>query len=282
MPVFAAVCAGLGTWLLSSALIGGRRSIRPEPLLARRARVVPSLRDVGADLLIGALSAAGGASVGVALFGAPLPALALGAAAAVAPRRARSRASARRLEVARSSWPQLIEELRILTGSLGMSIPQALIDVGRRAPAALRPAFAEAERAWLLTTDLPRTLQVLKDELADPAADSICETLLIAHELGGSGLDLRLAALADDRDRDLQHRRDAEARQAGARFARRFVLLVPAGMAVAGMSVGTGRAAYSSASAQIVVLIAIAMVLACWAWAGKIMQLPETPRVLDR
>ena len=36
----------------------------------------------------------------------------------------------------------MIEEIRILTTSVGRSIPQALFDVGLRGPLELRPAFA--------------------------------------------------------------------------------------------------------------------------------------------
>jgi tight adherence protein B len=279
MAALAALAAGSGTWLLLTSVLDGRRHL-VDPVRAQR--LASTFRRALPALLPAIAAAVTGAAAGWVMFGTPLPALAFAGFASTTPGRARKRATIKRLELARAHWPQLIEELRILTGSLGHSIPTALFSVGRRAPAALRPAFADAEREWLLTTDLERSLCVLKERLDDATADTICETLLIAHEVGGSGLDVRLSALAEDRDRDLQHRRDAEARQAGARFARRFVLLVPAGMAVAGMSVGTGRAAYRSPGAQILVLLAIAMVVGCWTWAGRIMTLPIAARVLDR
>ena len=47
----------------------------------------------------------------------------------------------------------MIEEIRILTGSLGRSVPQALFEVGRRGPEELRPAFEAATRHWLVSTD---------------------------------------------------------------------------------------------------------------------------------
>ena len=169
----------------------------------------------------------------------------------------------------------------MLTSSLGRSVPQAVMDVGRRAPIELRPAFRAAEREWLLSTDFARTVDVLKRSLADPTADAACETLLVAHEVGGTDLDRRLEALIDDRIQDTQGRKDARAKQAGARFARRFVLIVPAGMALAGMSVGTGRAAYQTATGQALVVAAIAMVIGCWVWAGRIMVVPEEQRVFD-
>jgi tight adherence protein B len=121
---------------------------------------------------------------------------------------------------------------------------------------------------------------VLKERLADPTADSACETLLVAHEIGGGGLDRRLAALVDDRTQDVQGRKDARAKQAAVRFARRFVLIVPVGMAVAGLSIGTGRAAYETPLGQLAVVLGIAAVVGCWLWAGRLMRLPEEERVL--
>jgi tight adherence protein B len=173
----------------------------------------------------------------------------------------------------------MIEEIRILTSAVGRSIPQALFDVGRRGPTELRPAFAAAQREWMISTDLDRTVAVLKVQLADPTADAALETLLIAHELGGTDLDNRLEALIEDRIIDTQGRKDARAKQSGVRFARRFVLLVPFGMALAGMSVGNGRDAYQTASGQLLVLFAIGMVVLCWLWAGRLMKLPEEERV---
>jgi tight adherence protein B len=128
----------------------------------------------------------------------------------------------------------------------------------------MQPAFAAAHREWLMSTDFPRTVAVLKERLADPTADATCETLLVAHGLGGSDLDRRLEALIDDRIQDVQGRKDARAKQAGVRFARRFVLVVPLGMALAGMSVGNGRSAYATPTGQLAVAIGIGAVVGCW------------------
>jgi tight adherence protein B len=231
--------------------------------------------------VVAVLALAGGA-VGWTMFAGALPALAFaGFAGAFPVASARVRAQTRRAR-ALEAWPRLIEELRILTGSLGRSIPQALFEVGLRGPEELRPAFETAQREWLLSTDFARTVNVLKGRLSDATTDAVCETLLVAHELGGSEVDRRLAALAEDRRIDCQGRKDARSRQAGARFARRFVLIVPLGMAMAGMSVGDGRSAYGTATGQVLVLVGIAVTVACWMWASRIMRLPVEQRVFDR
>ena len=222
-----------------------------------------------------------GAGIAFALFGGILPPVVAGAFAASFPVASyRARRDRRRGE-AREAWPRMIEEMRLLTGSLGRSVPQALFDVGRRGPDELRPAFAAAQREWMISTDFARSVAVLKHGLADPTADATCETLLVAHEVGGNDLDRRLAALVEDRVEDLQGRKDAKAKQAGVRFARRFVLLVPLGMALAGLSIGNGKAAYSTSTGQIGVAFGLGMIAICWIWAGRLLKLPEEQRVFD-
>ena len=283
------VLAGAGVYLLYTSVVLGARGIRlprtwPDGRRRRRDWLTQAgladvpMRDLAAVIV--ALTALG-ALIAYALFGGVLPAIAVATFAATFPLASyRARRRARRA-AAMDAWPRLLEELRILTASLGRSIPQALFEVGPRAPDELQPAFASAHREWLLSTDFARTLRVLKAKLADPTADAVCETLLVAHEVGGTDLDRRLEALIDDRVQDTQGRKDARAKQAGARFARRFVLIVPAGMAMAGMSVGTGRGAYQTPSGQLLVVLAVVMVIGCWIWAGRIMQLPEERRVFD-
>jgi len=297
-PVELATVAGAayGTWLLWTALALGWQGLRPGPRGAvprHRPRVsqraTEALSRAGAPgvqpaevaattALVMAVAAAGA----YALFGGFLPSLAAAAFAAGTPLALyRSRSERRRAE-AHDAWPRLIEEIRLLTGSVGLSIPQALLDVGRRGPEPLRPGFAAAEREWRITTDFARTTAVLSDQLADPTADVVCETLLVAHEVGGSDLETRLAALAEDRAADLRHRKDARAAQAGVRFARRFVLAVPVGMALCGLSIGTGRRAYGTTVGQVLVVFGIATVAACWAWAGRLLRLPSEERVFRR
>lgn len=226
-------------------------------------------------LVLGTVSGCGA----FALFGSPSAAAAAGMFAASTPLASgRARRERRRAE-GREAWPRLIEEIRLLTGSAGYSLPTALLTAGRRAPASLQPAFVAATREWRITTDFSRTLNVLKEQLRDPTADAVCETLLVAFEVGGTDIDRRLAALVEDRLLDLQGRKDAAAKQSGVKFARRFVLAVPLGMAAAGLSIGTGRAAYETRLGQFVVLVAISVLAACWAWAGRLMRLPEEERV---
>lgn len=283
-----AVMAGVGVHLLYTSLVLGQRGLRRGSAIPRAGFRTEAVRRVGLDgvplhelAAVITVLALGGFLAGAAVFGGVLPGITIALFAGSFPIASHRTRVARRRSAAMDAWPRLLEELRIQTSSLGRSVPQALFEIGRHVPPELRAAFATAHREWLLSRDFTRTVRILKDGLDDPTADAALETLLVAHEVGGTDLDRRLEALIDDRIADAAGRKDARAKQAGARFARRFVILVPAGMAMAGMSVGTGRAAYETGSGQVLVVVAILLVVACWVWAGRIMTLPREGRVFD-
>jgi len=284
------IIAGYGTHLLYTARLLGWSGVAPAPTATKEHRrrrtgsewmIQAGLGSVGAGEFLLAISSMFllGALLGLALFGSVLPMLAGGLFAASFPIAAYRQRRRNRLAIAQDAWPRMIEELRLLTSSVGRSLPQALFEVGAAGPEIMRPAFESAQREWMLTTDFEKTLRVLREQLADPTCDATCETLLIAHELGGTGIDRRLADLAQDRRDDVSYRKDVRARQSGVRFARRFVLLVPLGMAAAGLAVGNGRSAYTTPLGQLAVLSALAMMAVCWRWAGRMLRLPTEDRV---
>lgn len=286
-----ALIGAYGVYLLYSAYAFGWTGFAPRPPTSdrrrnRRTSMSSWLAQAGLEEVkplefasVMALLFVAGGLAAYGLFGGAVPAFVCATFASTFPPAAYRRRRERRRRQAREAWPRLIEEIRVLTGGAGRSIPQAVLEVGRRSPPELRPAFGAAGREWLITTDFARATAVLKARLADPTADAVCETLLVAHEVGGSDVDRRLAALAEDRVQDIQGRKDALAKQAGVLFARRFVLVVPVGMALAGISIGTGRAAYQSPSGQVMVVIGLFVVAACWYWAGRLLRLPEEERV---
>ena len=225
-----AVMAGYGTYLVYTALVLGFRGLGPGSgrlagAPSRRPRLADFLVQAGLErvrvgefLAVEVVLFTVASAAGYLVYGGVWASLAVGLVAAGIPiASARSRRRARR-DLARETWPRMLEEIRLQVVSLGRSIPQALLAVGLRGPEEMRPAFAAAQREWLISTDLDRTLDVLKGQLADPTADAVCETLLIAHEVGGTDVDQRLRALIDDRIMDLQGRKDAKAKQAGVRF----------------------------------------------------------------
>ena len=279
LALIAAFGAGSGAHLLSRP--------RKTPRRSEKTPLTDWMRQAGIDgvqpiefIVVELVVLIGTTALFLVLFGAAVPALAAGFGALAAPLATYRNRRLRLSEVARNSWPSMLEELRLQVGTLGRSVPAALLDVGRRAPTEpMRTAFTAAHLEWLLSTDFARVVRMLQDRLADPTADTVLETLLIASEIGGTDIDQRLARLLADRQTDLRHRHEARSRQAGVRFARWFVLIVPFAMALVGLGIGDGRAAYREPTGQLVAGLAVAFVVGCWWWSAAILRLPEERRI---
>ena len=275
------ICGVLGTWLLTVAHAG--MPLLPGRWSAALGSSLGACRASPRRLLLGTLGASAAALAGWTaawmLFGGLVaPALVAGCCAAM-PGRATAARRRRRVDNARQAWPRLLAEIRVGVTHRNQSIPVALFAAGGHAPVEMRAAFEEAARAWALSTDFESSLRVLKTSLAEPTADAICETLLAAHQIGGVRLDARLRGLAEAAHAEAAARSDARAKQAGARFARSFVALVPAFMAVIGLGIGRGREAYQVPDGQWLVVFSVLAVVGCWLWAGRIMAIPLRRRV---
>lgn len=287
--IAAALIAALGTHMVVTALLLGWSGVGLGPRAGRPDAPAPIVRWLragtvtrrGAQVAVAQCAAAFLSGVAAwMLFGTVTVSIVVAACGWVAPVAARRRAQRARLDAALDAWPRLIEEMRLASVTMGRSVPQALFDAGRRAPVEMQAAFDAAHREWVLSSDFEATLCVLSAQLADPTADAVAETLLVAHEVGGTDIDGRLQALAEDRSQDVQGRKDARARQAGVRFARWFVVIVPVGMALVGLSIGDGRASYTTVAGQAAVMVALAIIVGCWWWASRLLRLPAEPRVL--
>lgn len=286
--IAAALGAALGAHLTVTALLLGwsgvglgPRTTSPDVSRPARWRRVWAASWHGTEMVVAQAAAA--LLLGVAawmLFGTVPVSLLVAMLGWIAPIVAMRQGHRARLEAALDAWPRLIEEMRLAAVTMGRSVPQALFDAGRRAPVEMRPAFDTAHREWALSSDFEASVCVLAGQLKDPTADAVAETLLVAHEVGGTDIDGRLQALAEDRLQDVQGRKDARARQAGVRFARWFVVIVPVGMALVGLSIGDGRSAYMTSSGQAAVVAALALIAGCWWWAGRLLRMPAEPRVL--
>ena len=142
----------------------------------------------------------GAAGVGVAfvvlvLTGTYPLAVAFGVFAALLPFQLVGRRRTARLRLLRSLWPEVVDNLASAVRA-GLSLPEALTAVGERGPMQLRPPFTRFGEDYRATGSFGPCLARLADELADPVADRIVETLRIAREVGGTDLGRVLRTLS--------------------------------------------------------------------------------------
>ncbi len=119
-------------------------------------------------------------------------------------------------------WPEAVDNLASAVRA-GMSLPEALSQLGHRGPEPLREPFTAFGVDYQVTGRFAESLDRLKLRLSDPVGDRVVEGLRIAREVGGGELGSLLRNLSGFLREDAHTRSELESRQAwtvnGARLA---------------------------------------------------------------
>jgi len=220
------LCAGVGLMLVWLSLSGAPRTPRRSTVglglgeLLRRAGVVGV-----SPLALVAVSLGLGCVCGVLVLvvsGAPPVAVLFGVGAAYLPVALLRGRARRRLRELADVWPEAVDNLASAVRA-GMSLPEALAQLGQRGPEPLREPFTAFGVDYLVTGRFGDCLDRLKMRLSDPVGDRVVEALRVAREVGGGDLGRMLRSLSGFLRDDARTRSELEARQSwtvnGARLA---------------------------------------------------------------
>ena len=86
----------------------------------------------------------------------------------------------KRTAVLRQLWPDVVDHLRSAIRA-GLSLPEALIQLGEKGPVELRHVFVDFGSDYRSGGQFDPSLTRLKDRLADPVADRIVEALRLTR-----------------------------------------------------------------------------------------------------
>ncbi|WP_436005368.1 type II secretion system F family protein [Knoellia sp. LjRoot47] len=123
----------------------------------------------------------------------------------------RMRARRRRNRL-RDLWPDAVDNITSAVRA-GMSLPEAVSQLGLRGPEELRPAFQAFAQDYRITGRFHDCLDRLKERLSDPVGDRLIESLRIARDVGGSDLGRLLRTLSVFLREDSRTRAELETRQ---------------------------------------------------------------------
>lgn len=229
------------------------------------------------------LSAAGFAAlvgvVALALTGAPPIALCLALFAAYLPFALLRWRARRRSEVLRQLWPDVVDHLRSAIRA-GLSLPEALIQLGAKGPAELRNDFQRFANDYRATGQFDAALRRLKETLADPVADRIIEALRLTRDVGGSDLGRLLGTLADFLRDSARTRSELLARQSWTVNAARLAVVAPWIVLLLMATQPDAIASYNSPLGWAVLGGGLLVSVVCYRLMLRIAQLPDEERVL--
>jgi tight adherence protein B len=185
----------------------------------------------------------------------------------------------RRSASLRELWPDAVDHLRSAIRA-GLSLPEALIQLGEKGPEELRGPFREFGADYRAGGQFDHALAGLKMRLADPTADRIVEAIRMTREVGGSDLGRLLGTLAEFLRDAARTRSELEARQSWTVNAARLAVAAPWIVLMLLATRPEAVAAYNSAAGSFVLLGGLVVSIGCYRLMLRIGALPEDERVL--
>lgn len=188
----------------------------------------------------------------------------------------RQRLAAQRARAA--AWPELIDDL-ISAVRAGQSLPEALADNAHTGPPPLRAGLAVFATAWRRGFTATEALRAMKPAFADPIADRVVISLILAQQSGGAEVGRVLATLSDFVRSDLRLRGEIEARSSWHVNSARVAVAAP-WLCVLLLSVrGDSAGAYRSAAGVTVLVITAAVSVVAYAVMLRVARLPQPTRL---
>lgn len=190
----------------------------------------------------------------------------------------RQRAGRRREEL-REVWPDAVDHIGSAIRA-GLSLPEALAQLGVRGPETLRRPFHRFGEDYRSTGRFDECLDRLKDALADPAGDRVVEAVRLARQVGGSELGRLLRTLSGFLRADARTRGEIEARQSWTVNAARLSVASP-WLVLGFLSLRPETVArYDSRAGVVVLAVGAAVCVAAYRVMLRIARLPAEERVL--
>ena len=190
----------------------------------------------------------------------------------------RSRARRRRTAL-RDVWPEVVDHLASGVRA-GLSLPEAVGQLGERGPVELRDAFRAFAEDYRATGRFGVCLDALKERLADPVADRVVEALRITRDVGGTDLGRLLRTLSAFLREDARTRAELEARQSWTVNAARLAVAAPWVVLALLATRPEAVAGFNSVAGTVVLVGGAACSVVAYQIMLRVGRLPDEARVL--
>ncbi|WP_243837531.1 type II secretion system F family protein [Cumulibacter soli] len=282
MGALIGLVAGIGMLLIYAALSGAPPRTRTKKVGRRQRLLVESGLRAISSAQLGLIQIAIAAAIGVLVL-LTTSSVAIAVLFAVfggwAPIWWVRRLHTKRQRDLREVWPEAIDHL-ISAVRAGMSIPEALGALSIRGPEALREPFARFDADYRTSGRFADCLDALKDRLADPIGDRVCETMRVTREVGGNELGVVLTTLGRFVREESRIRAEIDSRKQAAINGARLAVAAPWLVLLLLGTQSTTLAAYDTPLGFALLVGAAAVCVVAYRLMLRLGKLPDETRVL--
>jgi tight adherence protein B len=187
----------------------------------------------------------------------------------------------RRRQRARALWPDVIDSIRVALRS-GSTLTDAVTAAATIVPREWRTAWTELESNLRRGSDVDSALRRLQRTLADPIADRVVESIVVAREYGGTELPAVLAELGRSVRRESTMRHEARSRQSWVRHAATLGVVSPWIVLALLASRPENREAYSTVAGTLLIVVSAGVTVIAYVVMRALGSMREPARWLIR
>lgn len=264
-----------GAFLVFSALNSPERTPRSSGILLRK--IIASRRKIAVAIVCGC----GGAVVTFVIVKNWLFSCVIGVCLGIVPRLRQMAIERKKRDQAREQWPDVLDD--VVSGlRAGLSIGESLASLAERGPKEMRENFSAFADELQATARLDSALNRLKNEMKEPVADKVVESMRLASKLGGHDLATLLCDLATALRAENRARGELLARQSWTRGGAKVAAAAP-WVVLALLSTRPNFSdALTTAEGSLVLLFGFVCTVIAYVLMVRIGRLRESPRVLAK
>ncbi len=206
------------------------------------------------------------------------PAFSLGIAFAVGLYLRHRQVKKRRQSELPSSWPWYLERVRSKMLASSRSVAYVFFEEDVPDFQFLGKLLHEGRREFENSGNLTKSLETVWEMgEGEETTSYVCESLLDTLGSTSSQIENQLAIISSTIRSRNELRQETHSRLAGVRTARTFIVIIPLGMALAGVSFAGSLRPFLSPSSLLQLLAGLAITVLCWYWSSRLMAFPSLP-----
>ena len=183
----------------------------------------------------------------------------------------------RRLELA-SSWASYLDQTRAKMLTTSRSLSYVLFEQGSAGSPFLAELMQQGRREFDNSGDLEKALQAVwsageNEEVTNYVCSALCDSLGSTSSQIENQLSL-ISSIVRSRN---ELKQETMSRLAGVRTARAFIVIIPIGLAMAGISFAGSISPFLTPVSVVQMLTAMAILTLCWFWSNRLMTFPAWP-----